>query len=296
MCVTLHDARLGQTTIAGWRVPERRTHCLLYGNEPENRAGVPNAMILHIPVAPGTVLTQDNFLPTAGLRFVLEDMWRAAPKFRELRQPRGLYGSAVTKGSVSVFTMGAYTWVVANRADADMISDALDQIPEYVRPRISRGLIGFYLRTWPDDALAIGCFSQAGGKATEPVGIEYAPADWRRLRMPAVDAHGEIPDLRARVRVNHRLIVGTTELGLGGTVRFREFSSMDARLARLLFAGASQVVAAELLDVPMANGDFYVDFAGFGADDARLGYILRAHGAELDGRADEIPALLTAGG
>src|SRR5580765_6067361 len=276
MCVTLHDARLGQTTIAGWRVPERRTHCLLYGNEPENRAGVPNAMILHIPVAPGTELTQENFLPTAGLRFVLEDMWRAAPKFRELRETRGTYGAGLAKGSVSVFTMGAYTWVVANRADADMISDALEWIPEYVRPRISRGLIGFYLRTWPDDALAIGCFSKAGGKAT--------------------DAHGEIPDLRARVRVNHRLIVGTTELGLGGTVRFREFGTMDARLARLLFAGASQVVAAELLDIPMANGDFYVDFAGFGQDDARLGYILRAHGAELDGRADEITALLTAGG
>lgn len=68
MCVTLHDASLGQTTIAGWRYHPRRTHCLLYGNEPENRAAAANAMILHIPVAMGTALGQANFIPTRGLR------------------------------------------------------------------------------------------------------------------------------------------------------------------------------------------------------------------------------------
>jgi hypothetical protein len=292
MCVTLHDARLGQTTIAGWRVPELRTHCLLYGNEPENRAGVPNAMILHIPLAHGATLTQDNFLPTAGLEHVLADMWRAAPKYRELRETRGVYGSAVTKGSVSVFDMGAYTWVVANRADAGMIAAALETVRPDRRAHVSEQLIAFYRRTWPDDALAIGCFSRADGSATEPVGLAYPPQDWRRLRFPAVDAHGEVPDLRARVTVNHRIIVGTTELGLGGTVRFREFGSMDARLARVLFAGASRVVGAELLDIPMRNGDFYVDFGEFGRDDARTGELWRANGAELDGRADGIPVLL----
>jgi hypothetical protein len=289
MCVTLHDARLGQTTIAGWRVPELRTHCLLYGNEPDNRASVPNAMILHIPVAFNVALTERNFLPTAGLRHVLADMWAAAPKYSELRATRGTYGGRLTKGTVSVFDVGSYTWVVATQADAADITAALATVRPDRRPHISEQLVAFYRHTWPYDALAIGCFSQAHGGATEPVGIEYPPQDWRRLRMPAVDAHGEIPDLRALVQVNHRLIVGTTELGLGGTVRYREFSSMDARLARVLFAGASRVIAAELLDVPMANGDFYVDFA---PSDDEAPALRRAHGAELNIRADRIPVLL----
>jgi hypothetical protein len=289
MCVTLYDARLGRTTIAGWRYLPRQTHCLLYGNEPENRAGVANAMILHIPVAYGAALTEQNFLPTEGLRRVLDDMWDAAPKYAELRATRGFTLSAPARGTVSVFTLGAYTWVAATQADAGAVSAALEQVPASRRPAISRGLIEFYLRTWPYDSLAIGCFSQDSGKATEPVAIEYPPQLWDLLRMPATDAHGEIPDLGARVRVNHRLIVGTGELGFGGRVRYTERHQMDARLAQVL---PEQVVAAELADLPMANGDFYVDFRRFGQEETDTGYVLRSHGAELDHRADRIPALL----
>jgi hypothetical protein len=291
MCVTVHNATLGRTTIAGWRFPPRRTHCLLYANEPANRAGVPNAMILHIPLRPGDVLTEQNFLPTAGLTHVLDDMWEAAPKYEDRGPLRMPYGSALTKGVVTVFTMSAYTWVAATRADAGAIGAALGTVHTSRRPQISRGLIEFYLRTWPGDALAIGCFSRADGRATEPVGIEYRPQSWGLLRMPAVDAHGEIPDLRALVQVNHRLIAGTSELGLGGQVTYRERPTMNPRLAQLL---PSRVVAAELPDVPMANGDFYIDFTGLSQDSARHGHLLRARGSELDGSASRIPVLLAA--
>lgn len=291
MCVTLHNAVLGQTTIAGWRFPARRSHCLLYANEPENRAGVPNAMILHIPVAHGTVLTEQNFLPTTGLEHVLADMWAAAPKYEDRGPLRKSYSAGLTKGVVTVFTLGAYTWVAATRADATAIGAALETIHLSRRPQISQGLIEFYLRTWPNDALAIGCFSQASGKATEPVGIEYHPEDWDLLRMPAVDAHGEIPDLRALVRVRHRLIVGTSELGLGGHVAYRERHAMDPRLAQLL---PGRVAGAELLDIPMPNGDFYVDFSELGENGARVGYLLRARGAEPDGSGSRIPMPLGA--
>lgn len=284
MCVTLHDASLGQTTIAGWRFAPRRTHCLLYGNEPDNRSAVANAMILHLPVAHGTVLTMDNFIPVQGLRHVLEDMWAAAPKYRELRETRGYSARSVSKG-VLVFDMGIYTWVAATQADPEEIRAALEIVRPDRRPQISRQLIEFYLRTWPYDALAIGCFSRSGSRATDPVAIEYVPQEWDILRMPAVDAHGEIPDLDSQVTVNHRLIVGTDELNAGGRVTYREQSWMEPRLREVL---PGRVVGAELLRFPMANGDFYVDISRFAKDED----ILRARGADLTSRADRIPVLL----
>jgi hypothetical protein len=99
MCVSMHDARFGQTEIAGWRFPARRTHCVLYGCEPQNLADGPNALMLHVPLAFGARLTQDNFIPTQGLRNVLADMWAAAPKYPQ-RVTRRLLGGEVSKGSV----------------------------------------------------------------------------------------------------------------------------------------------------------------------------------------------------
>jgi hypothetical protein len=292
MCVTLYDARLGQTMIAGWRFPRRRTHCLLYGNEPENLARVPNAMILHIPLAPGATLTRDNFIPTRGLRYVLEDMWAAAPKYPRRKTRTLLLGDEPERGSVQVFSMGSYTWVAATHADADEIHDALQQVPLERRPRLlDRELIGFYLENWPYDALAIGCFSRASGDGTEPACIEYPPQDWDILRYPATDAHGHRPRWGETVEVNHRIIVGTDELGLGGRVRYREAGAMDPRLAEVV---PQLVVGAELARVPMVQGDFYVDLSRFGQDEARTGSIMRADGPRLNRGAEPVPALLAA--
>jgi hypothetical protein len=296
MCVTLRDATLGLTTQAGWRFHPRRTHCQLYGNEPRNRANVANAMFLHIPIAPATTLTQANFLPTRGLRLLLDDMWRAAPKYQEQETLRTM-SAGVTRKTVSVFDMGNYTWVAATRADPGDITEALNEVRDRRpdrHPQIGAPLIEFYLRTWPHDALAIGCFNQAAGQATEPVALEYVPQNWDVLRMPAVDAHGEIPDFTHPAVVNHRLIVGTAEFGAGGRVTYRELGQMDPRLAEVL---PGRVVGAELRDIPMANGDFYVDFGRFTdrADPSGPGggaKVLRAHGPELTERADRIPVLL----
>lgn len=259
----------------------------MYGNEPANRAGAPNAMILHIPVAPNTMLTQANFIPTDGLRRVTSDMWAAVPEREELDREVRQYGSPRSKALVTMFDMGAYTWVAANQASSRAISDALEFVRPERRPHVAWPLIDFYLRTWPDDALAIGCFNQAGGEATEPTCIEYVPADWNILRMPAVDAHGEVPRFDQPVLVNHRLIVGTDEFYLGGHVRYSETIRMDHRLAEVL---PRRVVGAELGHIPMPNGDFYVDFNGFrrpaGRDEVD---VLRAHGPELTPAAAEIP-------
>lgn len=290
MCVSLHDASFGQTTVAGWRVHDRRTHCLMYGNEPENRVTAANAMLLHIPVAHGTTLTRDNFIPTSGLSLILEDMWRAAP--RPGRLTRG--GQPGFKGiSLDVFDMGRYTWVAATHAGPGQVSAALETVRPDRRPRIGEQLIEFYLRTWPGDALAIACFSDAGGEPTEPAVIEYVPRDWDILRMPAVDAHGEIPGFDRPVTVNHRLIAGTDELGAGGRVTYRERDRMDPRLREIL---PERVAGAELSQVPMANGDFYIDFGRFtqGRDgsDTGSGHVLRASGPELTGQAERIPVPL----
>lgn len=295
MCVTLHDASLGQTTIAGWRFHGRRTHCLLYGNEPRNRVTVPNAMILHIPIAHATVLSEANFVPTRGLRHLLEDMWQAAPKFEERLERGGMFGAELAPKSIAVFDMGIYTVVAATRADAADIAAALETVHPDRRPQISRALIEFYLRTWPEDALVIACFNQASGQATEPIGVEFPPQDFDILRMPATDAHGDIPDFDSPVPVlvHHRLIVGTDELGVGGRVSYREPGRMHPRLLEIL---PQRVVGAALLQIPMANGDFYVDFTRFTQDrdgrEDRNGHVLRAHGPMLTERADRIPMLL----
>jgi hypothetical protein len=290
MCVTAFAASLGRTAIAGWRNTHQRTHCLLYGNEPVNLAGVPNAMILHIPVAPNTTLTRDNFLPTEGLQYLLADMWAAVPKPEE-RLARGMTsGASSREPEVNVFTMGSYTWVVAARADAGLISDALGLVQADRRPRIGEPLTDFYLRTWPEDALAIGCFSSASGKPAEPACIEYVPRDWDVLRMPATDAHGHVPDLGELVTVNHRLVVGTGEFGLGGHVAYRERHWMEPRLRDIL---PQRVVGAEVAGGKLPNGDFYVDFGYLTQGPGGCGAILRAHGAELGGEATRIPVLMS---
>jgi len=280
MCVTLHDARLGRTALAGWRYPGRQTHCLAYGNEPENRSGKPNVMLLHIPLAYGAVLTRDNFIPAQGLGRFLEDMWRAAPKWPGGETARTL-GSREVRGSVSVFSMGSYTWVTATQADPDDIAAALDEVPAHRRPAISRQLIGFYQRTWPY-ALALGCFSTRSGDPAEPAVIEYPPQDWDILRMPATDAHGTIPAWGERVRVDHRIIIGTGELGLGGPVTYTERNQMDPLLRDTL---PSRTVAAEIPGAMLWNGDFYVNFREL----ARNGDVRRANGPVLDAGAERIP-------
>jgi len=289
MCVTLYDAKLGQTRIAGWRIPGDQEHAIMYGNQPQNLVSVPNAMILHIPLAPGAVLTMANFLPTEGLRHVLADMWAAAPKWQEEGMSRS-FGGRLTRGTVVTFDMGSYTWVAATNADADEIITALEQVHPDRRPHLSAGLIRFYQQTWPDDALAIGCFVLADGDATEPVCVKYPPRSYRVLRYPATDAHGHIPAWGEPVFVNHQIIAGTDEFGIGGRVTYQEEARMGDRLAGII---PRLVIGAELLRIPMIQGDFYIDFGQDFTLPAGSVDLQRANGPELDSRAKAVPMLLS---
>ncbi len=300
MCVALlPDTSFGTTTIAGARVTRngRPQHLVLYGNEPRRQSrytggrAEANAIILHIPVAEDRPLTQENFLRTNSLGHLLDDMWAAVPAYNPPTLSRGTRSfGAITKG-VSVFQSGIYTWVVANQATAQEISIAFQLVKPELRPNIGAALLDYYLREHPDDALAIGCFpGQTGGQKAEPVAICYDPRDYEVLRMPAIDAHGEIPQFRHPVDVNHRLIVGTDEFDVGGRVHYSELDLIHPDLAAVL---PNRVVGVELASVLMANGDFFVDFRRL-FDGPRKATMLRAKGSSLDSAEPyQIPMLVS---
>jgi hypothetical protein len=284
MCVALKDATFGTTTIAGWRrvVGGRRVHAMVYGNEPFGRFDGPNAIALPFPIAPGTSFGPANFLPTDGLSHLLDDMWAAVPEpeLERMTMSRAPIGKGGPE--VSVFQRGIYTWVSASQIEPELIMAALELVNPAVRPDMPEWALQFYQQVYPGWALAIGCFPHARGQKAEPVAVQYEPRDWELLHMPAIDAHGETPKMGRNVTVNHRIIVGTEEFGYGGRVLYNEQHRFDPALAAVL---PRRVAGAELREVPMLNGDFYVRY-GRDGEQPRL---LRTTGIDLTADAYEIP-------
>ena len=241
MCVAVAPARFSQTVVyagearrngdlihvagyqnvaQGVRVPVLRRGLLdrLLGRRPPLQTG--NAMILHFPAVPGS-MSQDNVLDTTDCPRILEDMVRALkpPERHTVASAPG----AAAPADVQVFDSGIYTVVLAE--DASAIPDAIELVPERKRPPLNPELFDWYRATFPGWPVALCCFDNRERTEATPMLWWYPPRfpDW--LCAPAVDAHdGRPPSLTARVRVDHWVVAGSTEMepAHGTAVAYRD--------------------------------------------------------------------------
>lgn len=285
-CCSLQPAHFSSTKgFTGEALKDGKVvHLLGYQNTVANRVSgataTGNAMFLPIPAKPGT-MTQQNVLDTTSCPRFMEDMENAIRD--RLKGGRGLSrgGSlGVVPASFVVFEHDIYTVVLAN--NAEVIPEALKQVPAEKRPALNPAIFKAYAKWYPGWTFALCCFNTSQESQAKPLLWWYEPMYSERLFFPALDAHnGNPPNLGARVDVDHALIASSYKLNpsvASGTkpkvlksgypiyavahqVQYRD-TSMSASLRKLLpdFAIGKQY------SQQMPNGDFW-----FEADDVRRG-------------------------
>ena len=258
MCVTLSKADLSQTTLYVGRV--REFHVCGYQNLVQNLSTVMqrrdaasgkknqgNAMILPFPAVPGT-MSQKNFLTGMdACPHVLKDMADAvSPKPRTVSF--GL--KSLRASSVEIFELDIYTVVLAQ--NARLIADVIGDVPEEKRPPLKLETFRAY-DDWYGWPTAVCCFNNEEAALANPIMAWYEPLRPEFLFAPALDCHtGDVPDLRAQVRVDHTLVVGADAApsGKGATVDYQD--DIPPHVQPYL---PGRVMGGQLR-LMMSNGDF----------------------------------------
>lgn len=198
MCMSMASGQFANTLGYAGTVGDR--HTFWYQNVAAQPQPGPNAMLLHVPVAPGTRVT---LLDTTGCPHVLTDMRNAVvPPTRGM--PDAGAGDML---GVEIVEMGPYHVVIA--ADPAQIPAALKRVPVAKRPHLQPDLFAFYQTTFPGWAMLCCCFNGTGFESL-PIAVVYTPRDFDRIFFPALDGHtGHPPALTAPVTVDHVLCFGT---------------------------------------------------------------------------------------
>lgn len=170
-----------------------------------------NAMILPFPCVPRT-MTKANVLDTAKCPTVLQDIAWALESEPTLHTPYLSFSMPETLRKVQIFeAAGIYTVVLAQ--DARDIPEALAQVPAEKRPGINPELFSAYAEWYPDWTFALCCFNNQDAKRALPLLWWYEPMNTDQLFLPALDCHtGDVPNLRARVSLDHTIAVGSYRL------------------------------------------------------------------------------------
>jgi hypothetical protein len=266
VCVAVTEARFSGTILYAGEVVENGSaiHVLGYENTVQNLAAPAgrflerwaardeprgNAMVLHFPAVPGT-MSQANVVDTEGCPRILRDMVDALEPADTMFAWRLQTASAAAP--VEVFESGIYTVVLA--LDARAIPVALHRVPKKKRPPLNDRLFDWYADAFPAWPIALCCFNTAQAAKATPMLWWYEPLAPGRLFAPAIDCHtGDIPDLGARVDVDHWVIFGASELEGGAEVDYSDPIPDD--VARYL---PTRVVGAEVRR-RMPNADFVAD-------------------------------------
>jgi hypothetical protein len=212
MCVTLARARLSATILYAAEVSRGGDilHVLGYQNRVQNLAGngrpAGNAIILPIPAVPKT-MTRQNVVETEQCPHILEDVAEAVRRQEsELSRTKGM--KVLSASAVEVFDTGIYTVVLAQ--DARDIPAALGMVPPLKRPALNPPIFDAYAVWYPGWTVALCCFNNADAAKATPLLWWYQPANPGELFAAALDCHsGAVPDLRARVTVDHTVAVGS---------------------------------------------------------------------------------------
>lgn len=258
MCVTMARAWLASTVLYAAEVDAggERVHVLGYQNKVANKTsplarlmgkGGGNAMILPFPAEPGS-MTRENVLDTEHCPNILQDMKRA---LEPMPRGRGLTDAPHSGApAVQVFTTGIYTVVLAR--DARAIPKALGRVPAEKRPGLNPQLFDAYAIWYPDWTIALCCFNNRQAALATPMLWWYRPREPDRLFAPALDCHtGAVPDLGAKVMVDHVVAFASPELGeRGEPVRYQD--AIPPAVAPYLCGR----VIGEGFHKRMPNGDF----------------------------------------
>ena len=194
--------------------PEERKPSLwsrLFGRKaPTAESG--NAMLLAIPARSGS-MTSKNVVDTSTCIDVFDGYVEAVAPSMPVAAGRMIASSGPPRAPrVEVFdAAGIYTVVLADAAAA--IPGALSRVPDNKRPALNPALFDAYARWYPGWTFALCCFdSREAGKA-HPLVWWYEPLDENRLILPALDCHtGDVPNLNARVTIDHVIAVGSTRM------------------------------------------------------------------------------------
>jgi hypothetical protein len=206
MCVSLGPATFSSTIVYAHATVfrGRRVHVLGYQNNAKSKVRGPNAMILPIPAS--VAMGPENAIDTRGFASVLRDYVQSLRRAR-VRSIEPVVKAPPTAGGVQVFERGSYAIVLASDASAAAMMTAMNSLPEAKRPPIDRAMFDAYLSWYPGWHLAICCFE--GHVVAEPMLWWYEPMTPDELFLPGLDAHdGGVPDLAARVKLDHAIVVG----------------------------------------------------------------------------------------
>lgn len=250
MCVSVDKADFSGTTIVLNDIDPnflgQPTHVMLYQNKRRNLSPGPNAMLLHIDVAPGYPMGPKNFIDSTAFKHVADDMVKAITP-----TSRGSYDFGIAK-SVQVIEVGSYTVLLA--PDARDLTLALTKVPEHKRPRLNTALFDFYARYFPGRSVALCCFEQSA-EEVEPMMFWWHPRNPAEFVLPALDEHtGNVPVFGQLVDVDHNLIVGSYKSTGGIEVDYREERNIPREVRALL---PNRVVGCHV-GGKLPNGDFLI--------------------------------------
>lgn len=268
MCITFGPAHLSSTLLYAAEAQHdgRTVHVLGYQNSAENRAPGPNAMILPFPSA--EPMTSANIIDTSDCPKILKDYAESLRKRRRSRSMSKGYDSLDLR-SVQVFDSGSYTVVLATHPTE--IPKALRLVPTARRPEANAAVLEAFERIYPDWPIALCCFNSREMPEPDPLLWWYVPKNKDMLFLPALDAHdGGPPDLDAKVKVDHTVILGTDpDRDLISPVRFQDEIPVGVRpfLASKVVGlearghGISGVDNGAGFKGRLRNGDFVVPVA-----------------------------------
>ena len=221
MCISSKPANFNQTKgYIGEAVTKEHglVHVLGYQNKVQNKVEVPNAMILHFPAS--EPMSAKNVIELGdkgkGLLNYFCDYYNNEPKTRGFKN----IATNGVKKSVEIFDTGIYTVVMSNKPS--LITEALKEVPEEKRPDIHPELMDWYEAHYPDWPVAVCCFNSKDTSEVkaDPLYWWYKPMNEDELFFPAVDCHsGGLPNLDAKVDVDHILTCGVLEYEAGHTMR-----------------------------------------------------------------------------
>lgn len=157
---------------------------------------------------------------------------------------------------VRIINFDVYTIVIAKNAGAMRKALASDAVPADRRPALNADMIKAYTKWYPGWAIAVCCFNNADAKEAKPLLFSYEPSKQANpddFFVPTLDAHdGKVPNLTARVDVDHTVFVATKDMAKDRAVRvsYRD-TGVAPGIAELLPAA----VMGKVLRGAMINGD-----------------------------------------
>lgn len=203
-----------------------------------------------------------KLLNTAATPELLNDVAKAlepppVPSDIQVRELCATFGDGI-----KILQFDIYDIVLAENAQS--IPTVLDRVSENKRPKVNDAVFASF-KDWYKCPVALCCFNSAEAGEAKPLAFAFEPLKPDELMVYTLDGHeGEAPNLKAHVRLDHKIFVGSYLMnGTQGQVGEVNYSdSIPAELNPYLL---DKVMGVSIHN-SMENGDIT-----FKTDDVRSG-------------------------